>query len=650
MSRLAVGLILMMALAVGLSVYAGGGSLGFFTLVVTDGAAALLWTAGVTALGFVVLRWTGFGDEAGAAEGALSLHIATSGAVGLGLTSLAALGLGLLGWLNRPAALLLGSVGPLLLAFDLLWRFGNPSLENANHAAEAWLRDRPGRWWVWAAILPLAALCIASAALPPGMLWPQAGDPHPYDVLEYHLQGPREWYELGRIVPLKHNVYTFFPFNVEMQYLLAMHLRGGPWAGMYMAHFLSLSHMALAAVALYGTAAMLARERKRCAGAMAALGMAASPWAVMLGTIAYNESGLLLYGSLALAWALRAVGGERKLHRMALAGAMAGLACGTKYTGVPIVLIGAPVAWGVVMLRSRRGVVLPILAYLAMGMAMFSPWLVRNFAWTGNPVFPEAMPLLGQGHFSPVQVDRWERAHRPTEGQQSIVRRLEAFRRQVLLDWRYGFALWPGAVGAIACGWRRREVWMLAIVLAALAVFWLGFTHLQSRFFVLGIPAAAVLIGLLAARGRTAAAGVVIVGAIAAVSLVRLNGIVYPLAWGFGQRGLFLVQDLSPITPDFVADEARLALVGDAKAFLYSRPMSRLRYRTVFDVNGNDGRSPLDAWLGGESGQVQREWFVLVFPGELKRFADSYHAVPVERSWLEQEVLIALPPMGDRRP
>ena len=89
----------------------------------------------------------------------------------------------------------------------------------------------------------ILGMALVAATLPPGMLWPD--DPLPYDVLEYHLQGPREWYEAGRIEPLRHNVYTFFPFNVEMQFLLAMHLRGGPWAGMYLAQLMHVAYVAL---------------------------------------------------------------------------------------------------------------------------------------------------------------------------------------------------------------------------------------------------------------------------------------------------------------------------------------------------------------------------------------------------------------------
>ena len=40
-----------------------------------------------------------------------------------------------------------------------------------------------------------------------------------FDVLEYHLQGPKEYFQAGRIAFLPHNVYTSMPFGVEMLHL-----------------------------------------------------------------------------------------------------------------------------------------------------------------------------------------------------------------------------------------------------------------------------------------------------------------------------------------------------------------------------------------------------------------------------------------------
>ena len=52
-----------------------------------------------------------------------------------------------------------------------------------------------------------------------------------FDVLEYHLEGPKEYYQAGRIAFLPHNVYTSMPFGVEMLHLAAMEVMGDWWWG-----------------------------------------------------------------------------------------------------------------------------------------------------------------------------------------------------------------------------------------------------------------------------------------------------------------------------------------------------------------------------------------------------------------------------------
>ena len=168
------------------------------------------------------------------------------------------------------------------------------------------------------------------------------GDPSFYDVVEYHLQVPREWFEAGRIVPLPHNVFSFFPMNVEMHYLLAMHLSGGPWAGMYLAQLMHCAFIALFVAAVYAFALQIAKPLPAIIGALA---VATVPWVAQLAAVAYDEGGFLLFGTLAIAWAWLAVSEEEhRTRRLIVAGAMAGFACGSKLTAVPEVLVALTVA------------------------------------------------------------------------------------------------------------------------------------------------------------------------------------------------------------------------------------------------------------------------------------------------------------------
>ena len=587
---------------------------------VIDGTVLVGWLLGAAALGMLLLAplrrgeiWTG--DDA-------VLRFVTATAFGLGVLSLLTLGLGLVGALNRGVA-----VGIVICAIGagaiLLWRrHGKQLAGDIGLPIRTWLGAPAGWHWLWLLLLPPLAVAVVGAYVPPGFLW-TPDEPHGYDVVEYHLQVPREWYEAGRIVPLRHNAFSYFPFGVEMHYLFAMHLRGGPWKGMYLAQLMHVTHVALTVLAVYGLARSL--SGKRSVAVAAALAAASAPWLTLLAPVAYNEGGVLLYGTLAAGWAVRAIGATPRaaLARLAVAGVMAGFACGVKLTAVPMLLLAVPVALVIAWPRGLRYAV----PYVVLGSIVFAPWAVRNLVWAGNPVFPEAARVLGPAHFAPVQAERWERAHSPRPDQKSVGARLGAAWREIMADWRFGYVLSVAGVFAAAVGFRDRRVRVLAALVLVNLLFWLAFTHLQGRFFVLAVPLVALMVGL-APWGRAAPCVV----AILAASAVGSWGMVHQqfAARLFGASpiaGVLAVEDFSPLQSPAVSavpPDATLVLIGEARAFWYQRPMKNLRYRTVFDVP--PGTDVIESWRGGTA-HAPGEW-ELINPSELQRFADTYWGIP----------------------
>ena len=609
--------------------YAGASWAVVLYQLAADGPLLAAWLLSSLGLGAALLRAFRLrGDDN--LPGLLTM--VTSIALGLGAVSLAVLGLGRAGWLNRATAVALIGVGIVLAVVEAArYRTGRRPGET-DAAARAWFNAPAGWAWLWLAVMPLLAMAVVGAVVPPGFLW-TPDEPHGYDVVEYHLQVPREWYEAGQIVPLRHNVFSFFPFGVESHYLLAMHLRGGPWNGMYLAQLMHAAHVVLTVLALYGFAR---RTAPRAAGAVFAGVLAASvPWLTLLAPIAYNEGGLLLYGTLAVGWASGAArpDGGWCARTLALAGAMAGFACGTKLTAVPMVLAAVPAAVAVQALARRPAravaVVAGATAFVLVGLLVFAPWIARNIAWAGNPVFPEAMPLLGRAHFSEVQVERWQRAHKPPPAQASVPARFKALGREVLFNWQFGYGLLPLAVVATVMSRGRGDSIFLGALLLMLAGFWLALTHLQGRFFVLAVPLAAMLIAG-ADWGRRpwvgAAAAVVAAGVGVATVHSHFSSRMYGPQGRAGVIGVpgEALEQLHPPELQGLAPDATVTLVGDAKAFWYPRTMRSLRYRTVFDVDTSSATDVVEAWRGRP---VPNEW-LLIDPGELTRFSQTYFGVP----------------------
>ncbi|HTL30410.1 MAG TPA: glycosyltransferase family 39 protein, partial [Tepidisphaeraceae bacterium] len=481
-------------------------------------------------------------------------------------------------------------------------------------------RGSNGRWLLLL-LAPLLGIALTGALVPPGLLW--GDEPNGYDVVEYHLQVPREWCEAGRITPLQHNAFSYFPFNVEMQYLLAMEIQGGPWKGMYLAQLMHVAMVALGIGAVYGLVKELGgSDLNASVGAVIA---GSVPWMSWLAPVAYNEGGLILFGTLGVGWVLVAMREDAKSRAAVFAGVFAGLACGVKLTAVPVVVIATPIA----LLAARwsgRNLRRAIL-FVAFACVVFSPWLIRNIAWTGNPAFPEGMSIFGRGHFSEDQVERWSRAHSPTEQQRSIGARVTAFVDQIVTDSSYAWLLLPMAIAAAVLAWRRAECRTLAILIGLHALFWIAFTHLQGRFFVLLVPWGAILIALSLANLpsiRISAVGLSVAMAVIGLSVVITKVTAVQVRFNF-----FGQSDLSALTP--LADEkpgpgTQVVLIGDAQAFFYQMPMKQLHYRTVFDVNARPDESVIDAWrAGAPSGPNTID---VINPSELLRFSRTYWKIP----------------------
>jgi hypothetical protein len=285
------------------------------------------------------------------------------------------------------------------------------------------------------------------------------------------------------------------------------------------------------------------------------------------------------------------------------------LACGVKLTAVAMVLAVVPIAMVGIYPKALKSAA----AFVIAGLIVFSPWMIRNAIWAGNPVFPELMTILGRGQFSEAQVQRWNQAHAARGDQKSFEKRIATMGEQVFGDWRYGFVILPLGVMAAALSRKRRETRFLFIVFILNAIVWIGFTHLEGRFFVLAIPIAAMLIG----QVEDLRWQLLVIGASATsatIGIVVLSPRLLHFAPAIGAENVQSL--LSSDVDDALQSDRPIVLVGDARAFLYQVPMSRLQYRTVFDVK--------DKWIA----EVPAGAILIVDPGELKRFAKTYAGLP----------------------
>lgn len=584
----------------------------------TDGPILLAWLAAATGIGWWIVR----AFNARATSHDRLLVLVSSAALGMGAISITTLGLGLIGVLTTATSWILLMIG--LPALAAAFR-----RDRTIFGFRASIECTGAPWALLLLVVPMTWMGLA-ALVPAGLLWP--AEPAGYDVVAYHLQAPREWFGLGRIAPSPHNVFAFMPFNVEMQFLLAMHLRGDAWESMILAQLMHATMIALVPIALYAWARPMGQLRASIIAAIAGT----MPWMGLLGAVAYNEGGLLLWGTLALVWLMRG-----DLRGAMVGGMFAGLACGAKLTGVPLLLVIVPFAVLVASRIARPDIDEPrvgiggVGTFFVVGMLVLSPWLIRNTVWTGNPLFPERMEWFGGGAMDVLQQERWRAAHSPRADQSSIASRMSALIAHTATEWRGAYWLGAGMIGVIALGLIRRSALglTLAIALLGLVAFWLTLTHLQGRFLVFAIPLVAMGAMLLPARvmpiALVPAVASLIIGFIfAGRDLSRVSPV---MGMTDPQQLTALALQDEELASLITQTDRPIVLVGEAKAYLYAVPADRLIWRSVFDVASHAPSAPplpADDFVRAWVGDVPAGAIVIVFPAELRRFADTYRYIP----------------------
>lgn len=510
--------------------------------------------------------------------------------VGLSLMSLWTLAIGVSGMMSIAALLALPVVAGVTL---VLSRFSRNRRLVRTIAAVPQHEDRLSRGWT---IVIGVLLVVFGVHLLLGGMTP----PRDFDVREYHLQGPKEWFQAGRITTLEHNVYTSFPFLSEMQSLAAMILTGDWWQGAM------VGKLTLACFQILTTLCVFAIARRWAGpgcGLIAAVACLSTPWVLRISLIAYAEGAIAFYLVSTTMAALLVSQIETAADRrrmVAVTGFLAGSAMASKYPGLVSVVIpiglyfavlyaaGPPAFAASAVTTQRRSRtaefmlsagVFCIAVFVAAG-----PWLAKNFLATGNPVYPLAYSVFAAEDWSPQMDAKWKRAHSPPDHD---FQRLPLHLADVAArsDWQSGLLFALAVPVLLMIGRHRPARWLWLSVVWMLATWW-ALTHRIDRFWVPVIPVLAVLAGISWRLSRQTVWRAVVLTSLLVHCTYNYGFGRLPLV-GFhgGLRPLSQLRQL-PVRSDIrqlnqmMTDADRVLMVGEAEVF---DAEFRLVYNTVFD-------------------------------------------------------------------
>ena len=408
-------------------------------------------------------------------------------AFGIGIQLLMDQWLGTLGLLSGLFATVVLIPG-WLLALRLMW------IQNKIET----YKNLGANWW-WPALPAMATLLVA-ASVSPGILW--STEFGGYDALEYHLQAPKEWMALGTIRPLEFLAYAGMPNIVEGGFLHLMSLATDARDGAVACQLLHGSLLLVAAFVIADTAHILARVfgmNEMIARTTTLCALLATPWMIVVGSLAYSESGILLaFAAILNVCARKAISLPWNVFML---GALIAVLVGSKASSI-ILVVPAVLAW-IALRGDRRFLNWKTLAWSALAMTIgLTPWLARNWYYAGAPFFPLATNLMGAGWWSGEQGMRWNAAHASAA---TLMQRAIALWNQLFVfgagenphagepwKWFWGPLPWIGVVCVAALSLRsatKHVAVVLGLTCALIVLGWMFATHLQSRFLIpLAVP------------------------------------------------------------------------------------------------------------------------------------------------------------------
>jgi 4-amino-4-deoxy-L-arabinose transferase-like glycosyltransferase len=251
----------------------------------------------------------------------------------------------------------------------------------------------------------VGSLAVAIVALVTAVIVLGSVPPVDRDALTHHLAVPKLYLKYGGLVEIPWVPFSYYPMNLDLIYLVPLYF-GNDIIPKYI-HF---------AFGLFTAGLIFSylknRTEKPALGLLGALLFLSLPVVIKLSTAVYVDLGLAFFSTASLLQLIRWASRGFAWRHLISAGAFCGLALGTKYNGLitffllacfaPVIYLrgiaaetssetvaGAPPGGSE---RSRRFPALKAIGsgavFAAVALIVFSPWMIRNYAWTRNPVHP----------------------------------------------------------------------------------------------------------------------------------------------------------------------------------------------------------------------------------------------------------------------
>ena len=202
------------------------------------------------------------------------------------------------------------------------------------------------------------------------------------DELIHHLAIPKLYLEKGKIFEIPFMSFSYFPMNIDLLYLIPLSLGND-----IMPKIIHLIFAVLTGAALYLYLFPLTGKKYALLGFLLYF---STPLVVNLARSAYTDLGMNFYSTLALIGVLKWRQEGFKKKWLFYSAISTGFALSSKPSAIPVLILFFIAVLYFYSKETKRefealknGAIFLLIIFL-----IISPWLIRNYLWAGNPLYP----------------------------------------------------------------------------------------------------------------------------------------------------------------------------------------------------------------------------------------------------------------------
>ncbi len=206
------------------------------------------------------------------------------------------------------------------------------------------------------------------------------------DALTHHLAVPKLYLKHGGIYEIPELIFSYYPMNLDLLYLIPL-----SFGNDIIPKFIHFSFALMTAWLIFS---YLKKRIDTCYAFFGVLLFLSLPVIIKLSITVYVDLGLIYFSTASIIYLLKWIEKDFNVKYLIYSAIWCGLALGTKYNGL-IVLFLLTLFVPFIYLRffknktaSQGKAICYSAIFMFVSLIVFSPWMIKNYIWTNNPIYP----------------------------------------------------------------------------------------------------------------------------------------------------------------------------------------------------------------------------------------------------------------------